>query len=99
LCGDQLDSLKDNGHVTAILEQPIIIGTYPAAPVEVYEGYAQRDIECDNWSVTVHLFRLDQNNCCCVHESSSCHLETEVNPEHDWWDGSLPPHNDRPPWS
>jgi hypothetical protein len=30
---------------------------------ECYDDY-------DNWSVTVHLFRLDQNKCCCIHASS-----------------------------
>jgi hypothetical protein len=70
LCGDQLDTLKQHGTASVNLEQPIIIGTYPAAPVEAYEGYAERDAACDNCMVTVHLFRLDQNKCCCVHESS-----------------------------
>jgi hypothetical protein len=72
LCGDQLDTLKQDGSASVYLEQPIIIGTYPAASVDVYEGYAERDAECDNWSATVHLFRLDQNKCCRVHESGSC---------------------------
>eukprot|EP00978_Attheya_sp_CCMP212_P030464 scaffold112087_cov64-Attheya_sp.AAC.2 len=69
LCGDQLDTLKRRGFAGILLESPIIIGTYPAAPVDAYFGYAKSDAECDNWSVTVHLFRLDQNKCCCVHES------------------------------
>jgi hypothetical protein len=56
------------------LEQPIIIGTYPAAPGvgAPYGRYAERDADYANWSVTVHLFRLDQNQCCCIHESGSC---------------------------
>jgi hypothetical protein len=59
LCGDQLDTLKQDGTASVILEQPIITGT---------PGCARA---CDNWSVMVHLFRLDQNKCCCVHSSGS----------------------------
>jgi hypothetical protein len=72
LCGDQLDTFINEGYAIAILEQPIIIGTYPAVPVDAYVRYAERDADYANWSVTVHLFRLDQNKCCCVHESASC---------------------------
>jgi hypothetical protein len=81
LCGDQLDSLKNDGHAIAIFEQPIIIGTYPAGSVDAYERYAERDAECDNWSVTVHLFRLDKNKCCCVHEPGSC--DWDSSPDRD----------------
>jgi hypothetical protein len=76
LCGDQLDTLKGDGCASAILEQPIIIGTYPVAPHDAYARYAERDMKCDNWSVTVHLFRLDQNKCCCVHDSGSCEWDS-----------------------
>jgi hypothetical protein len=71
LCGDQLDTLKRDGIAGIFVEQPIIIGTYPAGTVDAYRRYAERDAECDNWSVTVHLFRLDQNKCCCVLDASS----------------------------
>jgi hypothetical protein len=78
VCADQLATFKLDGCARISLEQPIIIGTYPAVPVGAYAGYAKRDMECDNWSVTVHLFRLDQNKCCCVHDSRSCEWETET---------------------
>jgi hypothetical protein len=86
LCGDQLDTMKRGGYASAILEQPIIIGTYPEASNYTYARYAQRDMKCDNWSVTVHLFRLDQNKCCCVHESGSCEWKTS---EEDLYDERL----------
>ena len=76
LCGDQLDTLKRDGSAGIFLEQPIRIGTYPSAPVRAYAAYADRDEEYDDWSVTVHLFRLDENKCCCVHESGSCYWMT-----------------------
>jgi hypothetical protein len=76
LCGDQLDTLKQYGAAAVVLEQPIIIGTYHAAPVAAYVRYAERDAKCDNWSAAVHLFRLDQNKCCCFHESGSCDWRT-----------------------
>jgi hypothetical protein len=72
LCGNHLDTLKGVGSASVSLEEPIILGNYPLAPVDAYAGYAQRDMEYDNWSVMVHLFRLDQNKCCCVHASDSC---------------------------
>jgi hypothetical protein len=72
LCGDQLNTLNQDGTAGIFLEEPIVIGTYPAAPVGAYAGYAERDAVYKNWSVTVHLFRLDQNKCCCVHDSRSC---------------------------
>jgi hypothetical protein len=72
LCGDELDTLKRDGSAGVFLEQPISIGTYPTAPLFAYAQYVDRDEEYDNWSVTVHLFRLDQNKCCCVHESEGC---------------------------
>jgi hypothetical protein len=71
LCGDQLDTLKRDGIAGMFLDQPIIIGTYPAGTVDASRRYAERDVEYDNWSVTVHLFRLDQNKCCCVHDAGS----------------------------
>jgi hypothetical protein len=75
LCGDQLHTFKDDGNASAILENPIIIGTYPAGTVAAYRRYVERDADYANWSVTVHLFRLDQNKCRCVHESGSCDWE------------------------
>jgi hypothetical protein len=93
LCGEQLDTLQGDGYAYAILEQPIIIGTYTSnVTYGAYAGYAQRDMECDNWSVTVHLFRLDQNKCCCVHESGSCEWDTRYCADED------PSYADRVAW-
>jgi hypothetical protein len=66
LCGEQLDSLKRDGSVVVLLKKPIVIGTFPSAPVDAYEyaRHVDRDEEeCENWSVVVHLFRLDENKC------------------------------------
>ena len=72
LCGEQLETLKEDGSGGIVLERPIKIGTIPLASVEAYAEHGDRDEECRNWSVRVHLFRLDENKCCCVHESNSC---------------------------
>jgi hypothetical protein len=72
LCGEQLAILERDGSAGIFLEQPISIGTYPylgPAPDE-YINYAERYEEHDHWSVKVHLLRLDQNKCCCVHDES-----------------------------
>jgi hypothetical protein len=86
-CGDQLETLQQDGYSEIFLDQPIIIGTVPAAPAGAYAGYAERDEVYENWSVTVHLFRLDQNKCCCVHSSGSWNWQvaeilTDVDPAH-----------------
>jgi hypothetical protein len=73
LSGEQLQNLKRDGNLAIVLEPPISIGTYPLASVHAYaRSTTARDEECRNWSVTVHLFRLDENKCCCVHKSDNC---------------------------
>ena len=64
--------MKRDGSAGVFLNKPIVIGTYPSAPVYAYSEYVDKDEEYDNWSVTVHLLRLDENKCCCVHQSGSC---------------------------
>jgi hypothetical protein len=86
-CGEQLETWKEDGTAgrdgTArkVLEQPITIGTYESASIAAkYVQNADRGVVYDpwrNWSVTVHLFRMDENKCCCVHESDSCYWEEE----------------------
>jgi hypothetical protein len=76
LYGEQLETLTRDGSAGIFLEQPIHIGTYPSAPVYAYPDYVDRDQEYDNWSVMVQLYRLDQNKCCCVHQSGSCNWMT-----------------------
>ena len=68
LCGVQLETLKRDGSAGVFLNKPIVIGTYPCAPVYAYSEYVDKDEEYDNWSVTVHLLQLDENKCCCVHQ-------------------------------
>jgi hypothetical protein len=70
VCGEQLDTLKEDGYADVYLGQSI--GTCPLASIPEYANHTDRDEEYGNWSVTVHLFRLDENKCCCVHESDSC---------------------------
>jgi hypothetical protein len=72
LCGEQLDTLKRYGSAGIFLEQPISIGTYPyIGPASgAYNDDAETYEEHEHWSVRVHLLRLDQNKCCCVHDDS-----------------------------
>jgi hypothetical protein len=77
LYGEQLETLTRDGSAGITLEQPISIGTFPSAPVNTYREYADRDEEYHDWSVTVHFFRLDENKCCCVHQSINYFFATE----------------------
>jgi hypothetical protein len=71
LCGEQLAVLERDGSAGVFLKEPIIIGTCPYVPASMAcRNYAESCVELEHWSVTVHLFRLDQNKCCCVHDES-----------------------------
>jgi hypothetical protein len=85
-CGEQLATLEEDGSAGIFLEQPIRIGSYPyLGPATVaYNDYKERYEEHEHWSVTVHFFRLDQNKCCCVHESGDFHWITGI--DYPWAD-------------
>jgi hypothetical protein len=72
LCGEQLAILERHGSGGVLLKEPISIGTYPylGQASHAYKNYAESCVELEHWSVSVQLFQLDQNKCCCVHDES-----------------------------
>ena len=43
LCGEQFETLKRDGSAGVFLNKPIVIGTYPCAPVYAYSEYVDKD--------------------------------------------------------
>jgi hypothetical protein len=72
LGGEQLDTLKLDGVASISLEQPITIGTYPSTTAS--NCLCSAEAYHHNWSVTVHLFRLDESKFCGVLHASDSYV-------------------------
>jgi hypothetical protein len=72
LGGKQLDTLKLDEFAKISLEQPIAVGTYPSTTDS--NCLCCKEAYHHNWSVTVHLFRLDDSKFCGVLHKSDSYL-------------------------
>ena len=59
------------GELNVSLPNPVPLGSYKVLD----DGIIDFNVFCTefiNWSATLHLIRLDTNECCCLHHSSEC---------------------------
>ena len=71
---DPLSTLVTTGELNVKLENPIPLGEFPINPdsgVIDFNG-SSAEGEFDDWHATIHVIRLDEFKCCCIHETSSC---------------------------